>query len=120
MWRSGGEEIESTAVARAGNAAPTASSVATSCSERVAPRVRSPPPLAISPSSAIRMRLTTVSAVWWRRFMLGQRSVPPATSRVPGPSEASMSAASASVAGMAEVEWGEAEHERLDRAASAS
>ena len=44
------------------------------------PSIRSPGPpgaASIPRNSSIPIRLTTVPACWWRRFMLGQRSVPP-------------------------------------------
>src|SRR5690349_24610026 len=44
-------------------------------------------------------RETRTCGAWWRRFMFGRRSVPPATSIARGPSPARIFAASATVRG---------------------
>jgi hypothetical protein len=58
-----------------------------------------PEPFATCFSAPIRASETSVAGVWWRRFMFGSKSVPPAMSIACGPSAARIFAASATVAG---------------------
>ena len=56
--------------------------------------------------SGTAMRDMTVFGSWWRRFMFGYKSVPPATNMPSGPASAFMRSASASVFGCRYVKDG--------------
>src|SRR6267154_779229 len=64
----------------------------TSFKVRQAPRT-APEPLLVFFRASIRRSDTSVAGVWWRRFMLGRRSVPPAIGIARGPSAARICAA---------------------------
>src|SRR3954466_8872274 len=58
-----------------------------------------PAPFELFLSSSMALNDTSTFGAWWRRFMLGSRSVPPAMSMACGPSPARIFAASATERG---------------------